>query len=94
MVVKGGSSYNIILGRPTLVAMRAVTSIYQLFLKFPTPRGVGVIWGNQYEARIYCTTNIRSAPTDSKGKQIAGEAGLAEEAFTIGVPEVRYELDP
>ena len=46
MVVKGRSSYNAILGRPTLVAMRAVTSIYHLCLKFPTPGGVGVIRGN------------------------------------------------
>ena len=52
MVVKGRSSYNVILGRPTLVAMRAVTSIYHLCLKFPTPGGVGVIRGNQYEARM------------------------------------------
>ena len=37
MVVKSRSSYNAILGRPTLVAMRAVTSIYHLCLKFPTP---------------------------------------------------------
>ena len=94
MVVKGGSSYNAILGRPTLVAMRAVTSIYHLCLKFPTPRGVGVVRGNQYEARMCYTTSIKSAPTDLKGKRTAGKAGLAEEAFTIRVPNVGYELDP
>ena len=46
MVVKDRSSYNAIIGRPTLVAMKAVTSIYHLCLKFPTPRGVGVFWEN------------------------------------------------
>ena len=94
MVVKGGSSYNAILGRPTLVVMRAVTLIYHLYFKFPTPRGVGVIRRNQYEARMCYTTSIRSAPADSKGNRTVGEPGLAEEAFTIGVPNVRYKLDP
>ena len=36
MVVKGGSSYNDILGRPTLMAMKTVTSIYHLCLKSHT----------------------------------------------------------
>ena len=44
MVVKGGSSY--IIGHPTLVTMKTVTSIYYLCVKFPTPRGVGVFWEN------------------------------------------------
>ena len=78
MVIKGRSSYNAILGRPTLVAMKAVTSIYHLCLKFPTPGGVGVIWGNQYEARMCYTTSVRSAPTEPKGKRTAEEAALGE----------------
>ena len=45
MVVKGRSSYNVIVGRPTLVAMMAVTSIYHICLKFPIPYGVGVDGG-------------------------------------------------
>ena len=95
MVVKGGFSYNAILGQPNLVAMKTVTLIYHLCLKFPTPCGVGVDRGNQYEARICYTTSVRSAPADSSGKQTAGEAGLVEgETLTIGVPEARCELDP
>ena len=94
MVVKGGFSYNAIFGHPTLVAMGAVTSIYHLFLKFPIPRGIEVVRRNQYEARMCYTTSIRSASADSKGKRTTGEAGLAEEAFPIGVPDVWYELDP
>ena len=94
MVVKGGFSYNAILGQPNLVAMKTVTLIYHLCLKFPTPCSVGVVRENQYEARMCYTTSIRSAPADSKGKGTAEEAGLAEEAYTTGIPEVRYELDP
>ena len=93
MVVKDRSSYNTIIGRPTLVALKTVTSIYHQCLKFPTPRGDRVIRGNQYKAQMCYATSIRSAPADSKGKRTAGEAGLAEEAFTIGVPQVRSELD-
>ena len=62
MVVKGESSYNAIFGRPTLMAMKAVISIYHLRLKFSTLRGVGVIRGNQYEARMCYTVSVRSAP--------------------------------
>ena len=93
LVVKGGSSNNVILGRPTLVAMKAVTSIYHICLKFPTPSGVGVIRGNQYEARMCYTTSIESAPDDSKGKRTAEEAALGETTLTISVSEARCELD-
>ena len=94
MVVKGRSSYNAILGRPTLVAMRAVTSIYHLCLKFPTPGGVGVIRGNQYEARMCYTMSVKSAPAKSKGKRTAEEAALGEATLTIGMSEGRSERDP
>ena len=93
-MVKGRSSYNAILGRPVLVAMRAVTSIYHLCLKFPTPSGVEVVRGNQYEARMCYTSSVKSAPADSKGKRTAEEAALGEEPLTIGVLEARCELDP
>ena len=74
--------------------MRAVTSIYHLCLKFPTPGGVGVIRGNQYEARMCYTTSVRSAPAEPKGKRTAEEAALGEATLTIGVSEGRSELDP
>ena len=94
MVVKGRSFYNAILGRPTLVAMRSVTSIYHVCLKFPTPGGVGVIRGNQYEAWMCYTTSVRSAPAEPKVKRTAEEAALSEATLTIGVFEGRSELDP
>ena len=94
MVVKDRSSYNAIIGRPTLVALKVVTSIYHLCQKFLTPCGVRVVRGNQYETQMYYSTSIRSAPADLKGKRIVGEVRLTKEAFTIGVLEIRYELDP
>ena len=41
------STYKIILGRPALNKLRAVTSTYFLKVKFPTTHGVGEIKGDQ-----------------------------------------------
>ena len=41
LVVDYSSSYNAIIGRPTLNSWKAVTSTYHLFVKFPTNYGVG-----------------------------------------------------
>ena len=45
------SSYNVILGQPTLNRLKAVTSTYCLKVKFPTPHGTGEIFGDQLLAR-------------------------------------------
>ena len=95
MEFKCRSSYNAIIGRPTLVAMKEVTSTYHLCLKFPTLCSITFVRENQYEARMCYTTSVRSAPVDSKGKRTTGGVDLAgDEAFIIEVPEIQYELDP
>ena len=45
------SSYNVIIGRPTLNRWKAVTSTYCLKVKFPTDNGVGEVKGDQILAR-------------------------------------------
>ncbi|XP_027103047.2 uncharacterized protein [Coffea arabica] len=50
-VVKEPSSYNMILGRPTLNALRAVCSTLHLSMKFPTPEGVAEVLGDPEVAR-------------------------------------------
>ena len=47
LIVDCPSTYKIILGRPTLNRLRAVTSTYYLKVKFPTAYGVGEIKGDQ-----------------------------------------------
>ena len=47
LVVDCSSTYNAILGRPTLNSWKAVTSTYFLMIKFPTDYGVGELRGNQ-----------------------------------------------
>ncbi|XP_024026715.1 uncharacterized protein LOC112093114 [Morus notabilis] len=59
LVVKGGDQYNAFIGRPTLRALRAVTSIYHQVMKFPTPTGIGKARGNQYESRLTYSETVR-----------------------------------
>ena len=45
------SSYNAIIGRPTLNRLKAIMSTYHLSVKFPTEYGIGQAQGDQLAAR-------------------------------------------
>ena len=51
LIIDCSSTYNAILGRPTLNSWKAVTSTYHLMIKFPTKDGVGELRGNQIAAQ-------------------------------------------
>ena len=51
LVVDCSSSYNAIIGRPTLNSWKAITSTYHLSVKFPTEHRVGQVQGDQLAAR-------------------------------------------
>ena len=51
LVVDCPSSYNVIIGRPTLIKWKAATSIYCLKVKFPMDNGVDEVKGDQVLAR-------------------------------------------
>ena len=51
LIVDCPSTYNIILGRPALNTLRAMTSTYHLKVKFPIAYRVGEIKGDQVLAR-------------------------------------------
>ena len=46
------SSYNIIIGRPTLNRLKAITSTYHLLMKFATVKGIAMMLGDQSMARM------------------------------------------
>lgn len=50
-IVHVDSAYNTILGRPTLIALQAVTSIPNFKIKFLMPNGVGEVAGDLDLAR-------------------------------------------
>ena len=50
LIVDAPSTYNILLGRPSLNTVRVIPSDYHMVIKFPTTNGVGMVRGNQ---RIY-----------------------------------------
>ena len=51
LVVDYSSSYDAIIGRPTLNNWRAATSIYHLSIKFSIEYGIGEVQGDQLVAR-------------------------------------------
>nr|XP_023879327.1 uncharacterized protein LOC111991757 [Quercus suber] len=51
LVVDCSSSYNAIIGKPTLNSWKAVTSTYHLSVKFPTKYGIRQVQGDQLAAR-------------------------------------------
>ncbi|GMN66603.1 hypothetical protein TIFTF001_035665 [Ficus carica] len=82
IVVDRPSVYNVILGRPTLNALKTVVSTYHLALKFPTGNGIGVFRRNQEGARKCYMEAVnkvcRKAPTPATVATILAvdEAGV------------------
>ena len=51
LVIDQPLAFNVVLGKPSLKELRAVTSIHHILMKFPNPRGVGKVKGDQQESR-------------------------------------------
>ena len=61
VVVDCASAFNAVLGRPSLRELKAITSIYHLTVKFPTPGGVAGMKGEQREARECYNTTLHTS---------------------------------
>ena len=61
LVINQPSAFNVVLGRLSLRALKAITSIYHILMKFPTLNRVGQVRGNQEEARRCYNQAVRSA---------------------------------
>ncbi|GKV32530.1 hypothetical protein SLEP1_g41127 [Rubroshorea leprosula] len=77
LVVKMASSFNIVIGQPTLTEIRAVVSQSHLCMKFPTPMGIATLRGNQEVAR-HCITSVTQP---MKGKAQTPEVEDVEEVL-------------
>ena len=51
LIVDAPSAYNVLLGRPSLNAIKAIPSTYHMVIKFPTTNEVGMVRGDQRVAR-------------------------------------------
>ncbi|GKV14217.1 hypothetical protein SLEP1_g25120 [Rubroshorea leprosula] len=64
LVVKMASSFNVVIGKPTLTEIRAMVSQSHLCMKFPTPLGVATLRGNQEVARHCYLTSVTRPQKD------------------------------
>ena len=46
LIVDAPSAYNMLLGRPSLNAIKAIPSAYHMIIKFPTMHGIGMVQGD------------------------------------------------
>ncbi|GKV27692.1 hypothetical protein SLEP1_g36830 [Rubroshorea leprosula] len=98
LVVRMPSSFNLVIGRPTLTEIRAIVSPPHLCMKFPTPMGIATLRGNQEAARhCYMTSVARSR----RNKEVAPspeapqpEAPNTQQVMGVELPDNRPEDDP
>ena len=89
LIVNAPSAYNMLLGRPSLNAIRAIPSAYHMIIKFPTVNGVGTVRGDQRVARECYTASMKQKTVDNVS---IGELDMRDEVLTR--PEPSEELEP
>ena len=65
LIVDAPSSYNVLLGRPSLNAIKAIPSTYHMVIKFPTTGGVGMVRGDQRVARECYSASMKQKVVDN-----------------------------
>ena len=89
LIVDAPSAYNMLLGRPSLNAIKAIPSAYHMMIKFPTVSGVGMVRGDQRVARECYTASMKQKAVDNVN---VDKLDMRDEAFTR--PEPSEELEP
>ena len=65
LIVDAPSTYNVLLGMPSLNAIKAIPFAYHMVIKFPTTNGVGMVQGDQYVARECCSASMKQKAIDN-----------------------------
>ena len=65
LIVDAPSAYNVLLGRPSLNAIKAIPSAYHMVIKFPTTNGVGIVREDQRVARECYSTSMKRKTVDN-----------------------------
>ena len=89
LIVDAPSSYNMLLGRPSLNAIKAIPSAYHMMIKFPTISGVGMVRGDQRVARECYSASLKQKAVDNV---YMDELDMRDEVLTQ--PEPSEELEP
>ena len=89
LIVDAPSAYNMLLGRLSLNAIKAIPSGYHMIIKFPTVHGVGMVRGDQRVARECYTTSMKQRAVDNVN---VDELDIRDEVLTR--PEPSEELEP
>ena len=89
LIVDAPSAYNVLLGRPSLNAIKAIPSSYHMVIKFPTTNGVGMVRGDQHMARECYSASMKQKAVDNI---YVDELDMRDEVNTR--PEPSKELEP
>ena len=89
LIVDAPSAYNMLLGKPSLNAIKAIPSAYDMIIKFPTIHGVRMVRGDQRVARECYTASMKQRGIDSVS---VDELDMRDEVLTR--PEPSEELEP
>ena len=65
LVVDAPSTYNMLLGRPSLNAIKAIPSAYHMMMKFPIVSGVGMVRGDQRVAREFYSASMKQKAVEN-----------------------------
>ena len=89
LIIDAPSAYNMLLGRPSLNAIKAIPSAYHMIIKFQTVHGVGMVRGDQRVARECYTASMKQKAVDNVN---VDELDMRDEVLTR--PEPSEELEP
>ena len=89
LIVDVSSAYNMLLGRHSLNAIKAIPSAYHMMIKFPTISGVGMVRGYQRVARECYSASMKQKAVDNI---YLDELDMRDEVLTR--PEPSEELEP